>query len=180
MDNAQGSASQYLTFRLADNVCGVGILRVREILELPPVTRVPGTAPAVRGVINVRGTIVPVIDLGVRFGVGEMRFGKRTCAVIVDVEAEGQRCSMGILADEVDRVIELAPSEVAEPPPFGTPIDGAYLEGMGKVGTSFVLLLNIDRILSPADLQEALAAEAAAAEPPPESPPSAEAVVAPA
>jgi purine-binding chemotaxis protein CheW len=120
--------------------------------------------PSVRGVINLRGSVVPVIDLALKFGLPETGVTKRTCVLIVEVELEGERTVMGVMADQVREVLELGPEEIEPPPPFGTRVRVEFLKGMGKVGKGFALLLDLDRVLS-AD-ERAFAAEAARAEPP--------------
>ena len=114
------STTQYLGFFLGGEECAIGILRVREILEYGVVTRVPGTPPWVRGVMNLRGRVVPVIDLGVKFGAPESPVTRRTCIVVVEVTLEGQKSVMGVVADAVRHVFELAAGEIEPPPVFGT------------------------------------------------------------
>jgi len=163
-------SAQYLTFFLAGEEYAAGILRVREILQYEPVTRVPATPPWIRGVMNLRGSVVPVVDLALKFGLPETAVTKWTCVLIVEVELEGQRAVMGVMADAVTEVIDLGPEDVEPPPPFGTRVRVDYLLGMGKVpGKKFVLLLDLDRVLSAAELLTAAAA--AEAEPGPEEAP---------
>jgi purine-binding chemotaxis protein CheW len=152
--------AQYLTFFLAGEEYAIGILRVKEILEYDTVTPVPQTPPAIRGVINLRGSVVPVVDLAAKFGLPPSPLTKRTCIVIVEVTLAGARSVLGLLADAVSQVMDFAPGDIEAPPAFGTGIRVDYLQGMGKVGKRFVLLLDVDRILAVPELQ---AAEAAAA-----------------
>ena len=160
------TSTQYLGFRLGGEECGIGILRVREILEYPAVTRVPATPPWVRGVINLRGGVVPVIDLAAKFGLPESPVTRRTCVVIVEVDLEGERSVMGVVADSVSQVLELEASDVVASPAFGTSVKVDYLLGLGRHGDRFVLLLDTDKVLSAAELmkvaslQELLPAEA--------------------
>ena len=136
----------------AEEEYAIGILRVREILEYDTVTKVPTTPRSIRGVINLRGRVVPVVDLTTKFGLPESVITKRTCIVVVEVDLEGERTVMGVLADAVSQVIDL-PGEAIEPPPhFGTRVRVDCLLGMGRAGRKFVLLLDIDKVLSPEEL----------------------------
>jgi purine-binding chemotaxis protein CheW len=156
---AEATCGQYLSFRVAGEEYAVGLLQVKEILEFDVATRVP-TAPAwVLGVINLRGSVVPVIDLAVKFGLPETVVGPRTCVVIVEVALGGQSTVVGILADGVNQVVDLRPGDIQEPPPFGTHVRLEYLLGMGRAGKKFVLLLDIDRILSQDEILAASTAE---------------------
>ena len=154
--------SQYLGFHIAGEEYAIGILRVREILEYDTVTRVPTTPPSIRGVINLRGSVVPVVDLAVKLGLAESVVTKRSCVVVVEIVLEGERTVMGLLADAVSQVIDLPAAEIEPPPPFGTRIRVECLLGMGRAGKKFVLLLDIDRILSSDDVAAAETAVATA------------------
>jgi purine-binding chemotaxis protein CheW len=143
---------QFLTFFLADEEYAVNIQRVKEIMEYTTVTRVPKVPDWIRGVINLRGNVVPVVDLAVRFGLAERPVTKTTCIVIVEVEQDSERTVMGVLADAVNQVIALAPEDIEEPPAFGTRVRLEYLLGMGKRGKKFALVLNIDTVLNNAEL----------------------------
>lgn len=148
------TSTQYLGFYLGGEECGIGLLRVREILEYPVLTRVPTTPHWVRGVINLRGGVIPVIDLAVKFGLQDNAVSKQTCVIIVEVDIEGERTVMGVVADSVSQVIELAPSDIVSPPAFGTAVRVEYLLGLGKQGDRFILLLDTDRVLSAAELMK--------------------------
>jgi purine-binding chemotaxis protein CheW len=150
--NEQAVQQQYLTFFLVGEEYAVGIQRVKEIIEYTTVTKVPKVPSWIRGVINLRGNVVPVVDLAVRFGLDERAVTKTTCIVIVEVQQESERTVMGIVADAVNQVIDLKPDDIEEPPAFGTQVRLEYLHGMGKLGKSFALILNIDNVLSTADL----------------------------
>ena len=163
---------QYLSFTLSGNDYAVGILQVKEILQYETVTPVPSVPASLRGVINLRGAVVPVIDLSVKFGLPPTGVTKRTCIVIVEAALEGERTVLGFVADAVREVLELGPQEVEPPPSFGTQVRAEHLLGMGKVGKGFVLLLDLDRVVSAADAEVLarlpggdLAAGRAAAEP---------------
>jgi purine-binding chemotaxis protein CheW len=151
--------SQYLGFHIAGEEYAIGILRVREILEYDTLTQVPTAPPSIRGVINLRGSVVPVVDLAVKLGLGPSAVTKRTCIVVVEVALEGERAVMGLLADSVSQVLDLPASEIEPPPALGTRVRVECLLGMGRAGKKFVLLLDIDRLLSMDDV--AAAAEAA-------------------
>ena len=149
--------TQYLSFQLAGEEFAFGILHVKEILEYDTLTRVPNAPPAVRGVINLRGAVVPVLDLALLFGVPATPVTKRSCVIIVEVRVDEQDLVMGILADAVNQVIELAPDAIEPPPAFGSRVRVDYLIGMGKVESrKFVLILDIDRLLG--DVSSAAAA----------------------
>jgi purine-binding chemotaxis protein CheW len=141
-------AAQYLTFRLGGEEYAVGILQVREILRFEEITRVPAAPPSIRGVLNLRGAVVPVVDLALKFGLPETVVTPRTCIVIVEVVMEGEATVMGVLADAVSQVIELGPGDVEPPPSFGTRVRIDFLKGMARQGSRFALLLDIDRLLA--------------------------------
>lgn len=143
---------QYLGLFIGGEEYAIGILRVKEILQFEALTRVPGTPPSIRGVINVRGSVVPVVDLAVKFGLPETAVTARTCVVIVEVEVEGERTVMGVMADSVSQVFDLVADDIQAPPAFGTRVHVEYLLGMGRAGKRFSLILDIDRLLSEAEL----------------------------
>jgi len=145
---ASSEQTQYLGFHIAGEEYAIGILRVREILEYDTVTKVPTTPRSIRGVINLRGSVVPVIDLAVKFGLPESAITKRSCVVVVDAVIEGEGMVLGLLTDAVSQVIDLPPSEIEPPPSFGTRVRVECLLGMGRAGKKFVLLVDIDRLLS--------------------------------
>lgn len=148
--------AQYLSFYLAGEEYALGILKVKEIIEYDTLTCVPQTPPFIRGVINLRGSVVPVADLAVKFGLPESAITKWTCIVIVEIDFDGEQIVMGILADSISQVIDLQPHDIEVPPSFGTKVDVDYLLGMGRLGKKFVLILDIDRVLSNKELQAAV------------------------
>jgi purine-binding chemotaxis protein CheW len=154
-------APQFLSFDVAGTGYGLPILAVKEILQYDEPTRVPGAPPSVRGVVNVRGAVVPVLDLAVKFGKGETVPTNRTCILVVEAQAGGERLTLGVLADAVSEVLDLPPDAVEPTPTFGTGVRLDYLTGMGKVGKGFVLLLDVDQVVSASEAD--LAAQAAAA-----------------
>lgn len=145
---------QYLTFLLAGEEYAIGILKVKEIIEYDTVTTVPKTPRWVRGVINLRGAVVPVVDLGLKFGLEDRPVTKTTCIVIVEGQLEGQSTLMGVMVDAVSQVMDIAASAVQEVPTFGTRIKVDYLQGMAQLGKKFVLLLDIDKVLSADEVQD--------------------------
>lgn len=147
--------AQYLTFHLAGEEYAIGILRVREIIQYEAITRVPTAPPSIRGVINLRGSVVPVVDLALRFGLAATEVTRWTCIVIVEVALDGDSTVMGVLADSVSQVIDLLPAEILEPPAFGTRARVDHLLGMARMGRKFALILDIDRVLSEEDLRGA-------------------------
>jgi len=158
--------TDYLTFFIAGEEFGVPILRVREIIDLGPhaLTRVPATPACVRGVINLRGSVVPVVDLAVQLGQRECVITKLTCVVVVEMVFEGELTVMGLLVDSVNQTMELGGDEIEDAPAFGTLARADYLLGMGNAGKKFVLLLNIDRVLSPNELHNVRAVQEQAAD----------------
>jgi len=155
---------QYLTFFLSGEEYAVNIQRVKEIIQYTTVTKVPKVPEWIRGVINLRGSVVPVVDLSVRFALSERLPTKTTCIVILEVEQDSERTVIGVIVDAVNQVIDLAPDEIEEPPSFGTRVRLDYLFGMGKLGKKFALILNIDRVLSNSELLTASALQVAAIE----------------
>lgn len=154
---------QYLSFTMAGGGYGVGILTVKEILQFSEVTRVPSTPRSIRGVINLRGSVVPVVDLAVKLGMPETVPTARTCILVVEASLGGTPAVVGLLVDSVSEVVDLAPEEVEPPPSFGTNVRMDHLLGMGKVGRRFVLLLDIDRIVSAEEIELTTALSDAAA-----------------
>ncbi len=157
-------AGQYLTFMLGGEAYAIGILAIKEIIENGQMTRVPMMPEFIRGVINLRGAVVPVIDLGVRFNAQATVMGKRTCIVILEVENEGEAHDVGILVDAVNEVMDIAAADVEPAPAFGTHIRTDFIAGMGKVQDKFVVILDPSRVLS-VDEMAAIAQTAAEASP---------------
>jgi purine-binding chemotaxis protein CheW len=145
---------QYLTFMIGAEEYAVSLLKVKEIIEYDTITEVPKTPEWVRGVINLRGSVVPVIDLAVKFRQSPSVAGKLTCIVITEVECEGEATVMGVMADSVRQVIDLKPQEIEEPPSFGTRIKVDYLLGMARAGKKFCLILDTEKVLSTDELLE--------------------------
>ena len=155
-------AQQYLTFTLGDEVFAMDIRTVREIIQHASMTVVPLMPRFVRGVINLRGAVVPVIDLQSRFGRGEAVVGKKTCIVVFDASREGEKMELGLMVDAVSEVIEIAPEMIELPPQFGTSIQRDFIRGLGKVNSAFIVILDPERALNVDDMA-ALAEKAAMA-----------------
>jgi purine-binding chemotaxis protein CheW len=142
----------HLAFRLTDEVYAIEILRIREIVEYTLPTPVPMMPPSVRGVINLRGAVVPVIDLAVRFGQCATGVGKRTCIVIVETEYADSIHVLGLLVDGVNAVVEIADDSIEPAPTFGTHVNTEFIAGMARINGRFVIILDIARVLSIAEM----------------------------
>lgn len=142
------SRVQYLTFLTAGEEFAISIVKVREIVEYEAVTTVPNTPAWISGVTNLRGRVIPVVDLAVKFGLPASRISKFTCIIITDVMFQGENLTMGVLADSVSQVIDLSGDEIEKTPPFGTRVKTEFLLGMGALGRKFCLILDIDKVLS--------------------------------
>ncbi len=145
-------ALQYLTFSLGDEVFALDIRCVREIIQHSAMTVVPLMPEFVRGVINLRGAVVPVIDLQSRLGRPRADIGKKTCVIIFDVGPEGDKVELGLLVDAVSEVIDIAPAAIEPPPQFGTTIAREFMRGLGKVGAAFIVILEPERALNIDDM----------------------------
>lgn len=139
---------QFLTFTLGSEMFAVGTLSVKEIIEYGQLTVVPMMPDFIRGVINLRGAVVPVIDLGARFGRGATQITRRTCIVIIEVPGGEEKQDIGIVVDAVSEVLEIPASEIEPPPAFGARIRTDFIQGMGKVDGKFVILLDVGKVLS--------------------------------
>ncbi len=145
---AEAQINQYLTFVLNAETFAIGILSIKEIIEYSSLTDVPMMPPYVRGVINLRGAVVPVIDLAVRFGRVSAPVTKRTCIVIIEVMVNAERQVIGIVVDAVNEVLDIPAADVEPPPAFGTGIRTDFMLGMGKVHNKFVILLDVNHVLA--------------------------------
>jgi len=143
-----GSPQQYLTFSLGGEVFALGILNVKEIIEFGNVTEIPMMPAFIRGVINLCGAVVPVIDLSARFGGAASTVSRRTCIIIVELNDGDERQDLGVIVDAVNEVLEIPRAEIEPPPTFGAKIRADFIQGMGKVEGRFVIILNVDRVLS--------------------------------
>lgn len=145
---------QFLSFVLADELYALDIGKVKEVLELQGITRVPKMPSYMRGIINLRGNAVPVVDLKEKFGLGETKKTVDTCIIITEIVLEEANIVIGALADSVQEVFELSEGNIVPPPNMGTGIDTAFLTGMGKVEERFIMLLNVEKIFSSQELFE--------------------------
>jgi len=159
---------QYLTFKLGNEVFATDVAKVREVLDLAPITVIPRTPEFMAGVINLRGSVVPVVDLRLRFGMSKTESTRKTCIVVVEVLLDSESMVIGALADSVEEVIDIEPEQIEPAPCIGTHIRTDFIKGMGKRDNNFVMILDIDRVFSAEELtsiraQEKATAEAAAA-----------------
>jgi len=148
MDRSAAKEGKYLTFSLADEEYGIGILKVKEIIGMMSVTSVPQTPGFVKGVINLRGKVIPVVDLRLKFGMEESAYTERTCIIVVEVTNRQGRVQIGIIVDAVSEVLNIKAGDIEETPTFGTSFDSDFILGMAKIEGSVKILLDIDRILS--------------------------------
>jgi purine-binding chemotaxis protein CheW len=146
-------AAQYLTFVLGAETFAIGIMAIKEIIEYSSLTEVPMMPTYVRGVINLRGAVVPVLDLPVRFGKAASAVTKRTCIVITEVVLGSERHTLGLVVDAVNAVLDIPTSEIEPPPAFGASIRTEFIRGMVKVNSKFVILLDVDHALAADEVQ---------------------------
>ena len=150
-------AGKYLTFKLDVEEFGLEILKVQEIIKMMDITRVPRTPAFVRGVINLRGKVIPVVDLRLKFEMDRREGTDKTCIIVVTVRRGGGSVVMGIIVDEVSEVLDVAGGSIEPAPEFGGAVDTSFILGMGKVGDRVVTLLDVDKVLSSSDLAEVAA-----------------------
>ena len=143
---------QYLTFRLEEEVFALDIAKVREVLDFTSVTKVPQTPDFMRGVINLRGNVVPVVDLRLKFGMQMTEKTVNTCVIIAEVALDGETVQLGAMADSVQEVLDLEPEQIEPPPKLGTKLNTEFIRGMGKHNDQFIIILDIDRVFSSWDL----------------------------
>ncbi|MRR34893.1 chemotaxis protein CheW [bacterium] len=143
---------QYLTFSLADEIFAVDVAKVREILELSTITKVPQTPEYMRGVINLRGSVVPVMDMRLKFGMAQTERTVNTCIIVVEIVCGDDIIVLGMLADSVQEVFELEPESIEPAPRIGMKLDTTFIRGMGKHGDQFIIILDIDRVFTNDDL----------------------------
>ena len=146
--------SQYLTFTLDKEQYAIDVAKVKEVLEYSTVTKVPRTPLFMRGVINLRGSVVPVVDLRMKFDMGETEKTISTSIIVVEVIIEGETVVIGTLADSVQEVINLDRGQIEPTPQIGTKIDADFIEGIGKQDGRFIMILDIDRVFTESDLQQ--------------------------
>jgi len=143
---------KYLTFSLADEEYGVGILKIKEIIGMMPITTVPQTPEFVRGVINLRGKVIPVMDLRLRFGMDSIEYTDRTCIIVVEMAGDAGTVQIGVVVDSVSEVLNIKEEDIEETPTFGTSLNTEYILGMAKMEGGVKILLDIDRVLKQEDI----------------------------
>ncbi|HWB97296.1 MAG TPA: chemotaxis protein CheW [Bryobacteraceae bacterium] len=148
----EGRAGKYLTFQLGEEEFGIRVLKVREIMGVQEITAVPQTPPFLKGVINLRGKVIPVVDLRLKFGLPAVAYNQRTCIIVVQVQGENGAMPMGIVVDEVSEVLNLAAGDIEDTPDFGQGVVTPYLCGMAKIKGKVKILLDIDQVLTSQEL----------------------------
>lgn len=146
-------SNQYLTFILDQEIYAIDITQIREVVDFTEVTKVPRMPNFMRGVINLRGGVVPVVDLRLKFGLEESDKTVDTCIIIIELDIEGEQTYLGALADSVQEVITLEPGQIEPPPKIGTRLDTEFIRGMGKKNDDLIIILNIDRVFSSDELE---------------------------
>jgi len=146
-------STQYLTFKLDDEVFALDISKVREVLDITAITRVPRTPEFMSGVINLRGSVVPVVDLRLKFGMSRTEKTVNTCIIITEVSVDGGITVLGTLADSVQEVLDIEPDHVEPAPRIGVQLRTEFIKGMGKRNNSFVIILDIDKVFSSGELE---------------------------
>ncbi|MBI5235753.1 MAG: chemotaxis protein CheW [Deltaproteobacteria bacterium] len=144
--------TQYLTFRLEDEVFALDISKVREVLDFTTVTKVPRTPDFMRGVINLRGSVVPVVDMRLKFGMTMTQKTVNTCVIIAEISLDNEKIVLGALADSVQEVLDLEPSQIEPPPRIGVRLKTEFIMGMGKQGDQFIIILDVDKVFSTDEL----------------------------
>lgn len=145
--------TQYLTFRLEGELFALDIGKVREVLDFTTITKIPQTPDYIRGVINLRGCVVPVVDLRLKFGMVLAEQTVNTCVIIVEVNLNGEKVVMGAMADSVQEVLDLEPDHIEPPPRIGTKLNLDFIRGMGKQQEQFIIILDIDKVFTIEELE---------------------------
>jgi purine-binding chemotaxis protein CheW len=151
--STQNRDGKYLTFTLAGEEYGISILKVKEIIGLMSITMVPQTPGYVKGVINLRGKVIPVVDLRLKFGMAAMAYTERTCIIVVEIRTEAASILIGIVVDAVSEVLNIKAGDIEETPNFGSRLKTDYILGLAKVGEGIKILLDIDRVLQAEELE---------------------------
>jgi purine-binding chemotaxis protein CheW len=152
--NMEAIAGKYLTFMLGKETYGIEILKVQEIIGLLPITRVPRAAQCIRGVINLRGKVIPVLDLARKFNMEPREDTPRTCIIVVQLCTEDVQLTMGLVVDDVSEVVDIASAQLEPAPMLGQGVDTDFLLGMGKISERVVMLLDVERILTSRDVEQ--------------------------
>lgn len=142
------AAGKYLTFALAHEEYGLPVLKVREIIKMMDITGVPQVPEHIKGVINLRGKVIPVVDLRLKFGLAQEAYTERTCIIVAEVEIDARRVMLGMIVDQVSEVLNISPEEIEATPDFGERITTDYMRGVAKIKGTVKILLDIDRVLA--------------------------------
>lgn len=145
-------AAQYLTYRLEDEVFAVDVAKVREILDYTPATKIPGTPDFISGIINVRGSVIPVVNMRIKFGLPNTEKTVNTCIVVMEIGNDEEKTILGALVDSVQEVFELEAAMIEPPPKMGTRLKTEYIKGIGKRNNELIIILDIDRVFSNSEL----------------------------
>ncbi len=148
MSDSTDREGKYLTFTLANEDYGIGILKIKEIIGMMPITSVPRTPDFVKGVVNLRGKVIPVVDLRLKFGMPEIDYTERTCIIVVEISGQSGAIKIGIVVDAVSEVLNIKGDDIENTPVFGTRVNTDYILGMAKTGGCVKILLDIDKVLS--------------------------------
>lgn len=148
----QEKEGKYLTFGLAEEEYGISILKVKEIIGMMSITSVPQMPAFVKGVINLRGKVIPVVDLRLKFGMEAIAYTERTCIIVVEIESRAGTIQIGLVVDSVSEVLNIKGEDIEEAPTFGAKLNTDYILGMAKIGRGVKILLDIDRVLSAEDV----------------------------
>ena len=143
-----GREGKYLTFTLDNEEYGIGILKIKEIIGMMPITTIPQTPDFVKGVINLRGKVIPVVDLRLRFGMASIAYTERTCIIVVEITSQSGTVQIGIVVDSVSEVLNIKGQEIEDTPTFGTTLNTDYILGMAKIEGAVKILLDINRVLN--------------------------------
>lgn len=162
----EANTSQYLTFTLADEEYALEVSKVREVLEMTKITRVPRMPDFMKGIINLRGGVVPVIDLKKKFGLPETEHTVDTSIVVMEITYEDEILSIGAIADSVQQVIEIGPDDIEPPPKIGTNLETEFISGMGKKNGDFIIILNIERVFEESEISTLVSGQQTAREEP--------------
>jgi purine-binding chemotaxis protein CheW len=148
LPNIPKKEGKYLTFGLSDEEYGIGILKIKEIIGMMPITTIPQTPPFLKGIINLRGKVIPVIDLRLRFGMDSIEYNERTCIIVVEIETLNGIIQLGIVVDTVSEVLNVKSDAIEDTPAFGTKLNTEYILGMAKMEGGVKILLDIDKVLN--------------------------------
>lgn len=144
--------NSYLTFKLGDEIFGANVAKVLNILEMTKITKVPKAPAYMKGVINLRGSVLPLIDTRIKFDLGETEYTPNTCILVLDIDLNGEPVHVGALVDSVQEVLEIDDSQIQPPPSIGSKYRSEFIEGMAKINDDFIMLLNMDLIFSTSEL----------------------------